>query len=427
MIKQEIKNIEEFIYLDKLSNGLDIYMLPNNKVDNFYCTLSVNFGSVHTEFNCKNKDVKLPNGVAHFLEHLLFNMPDGTSAFDYFSLIGGRANASTSFKNTTYEVDGNSNFEKNLSFLLKYVYTPYFTKEIVEREKGIIIEEIKMIDDNPNSEIFYGLNRNLFVNNNRKNLIAGKISDIKKITLKDIETAYEAFYHPENMFLVITGNFNPKETLNLINKTMKDLNFKKYQNPIIKNKKEPNKVKKEYEEKEMFVDSNKVSLGIKIPKSLFKDLNINNFELSLYLNLIFQSNFDDVSVLREKLINNEIITGCINNSLLDAEDHFIEIISAQTKYPEKLLKEINNKLNNLELTKKDIIRKTNSTISNIILFFDYIYYTNSIIQNQIINEKKCFYNIYDYYKSLNLEMALNILNKIPINNTSTFILKPKSD
>ena len=137
----------------------------------------------------------------------------------------------------------------------------------------------------------------------------------------------------------------------------------------------------------MFVGSNKVSLGIKIPKSLFKDLNINNFELSLYLNLIFQSNFDDVSVLREKIINNEIITGCINNSLLDAGDHFIEIISAQTKYPEKLLKEINNKLNNLELTKKDIIRKTNSTISNIILFFDYIYYTNSIIQNQIINEK----------------------------------------
>ena len=148
MNKVEILGTKESLYIEHLDNGLDIYMQPNDKVKNFYITLNVKYGSIYTNYKFNGEKHNDPKGIAHYLEHLMFNMPD-EDAFDHFAALGSSVNAYTSNEVTCYEVFSNSKFKENLSYLIKMVFTPYFNKELISKEKGIITEEIKMYEDDP--------------------------------------------------------------------------------------------------------------------------------------------------------------------------------------------------------------------------------------------------------------------------------------
>lgn len=426
MNKIVVNGIKENIYYQKLSNGLEIYMLPNNKVKNFYLTLNVKFGSIHTDFKYQKKEYHIPKGTAHFLEHLMFNMPD-RNVFDYYSKLGSNINAFTSYDVTCYEVYSNSKFNENLSYLLKYVNTPFFNKEMVNGEKDIIIEEIKMYEDNPATELLYGLYRNIFVNENHKYLISGTIEDIKKIKLEDIEIAYQAFYHPKNMFLILTGNFNPQESLAIINETMNKIEIPKYIKPEQFKIKEPYKVAAEYTEKDMNVDKPKISLGLKIPKSNFKNLKYPNLELKLYLNIIMRINFGATSLFSEELISNNIITDTINMSLIETNDYFIQAILVSTDYPDYFIKKIKEKFTKLEISEAEISRKVKGSISNLIMLFDDIEAVNGEIQNDILNYGYYISDIYNQYQSLNKEKAMKVINKLHEFKVSISILKSKEN
>ncbi len=163
MNKIEILGAKETLYVEHLDNGLDIYMIPNNKVKNYYVTLNTKFGSIHTDFEYDGKDYSLPNGIAHFLDNLTFNLPD-ENAFEYFSNLGASVNAFTSYDVTCYEVFANSRFKENVEYLIKYVYTPYYTKELVNSEKGVILEEVKMYKDRPGIQVVNSIFDNLYIN-----------------------------------------------------------------------------------------------------------------------------------------------------------------------------------------------------------------------------------------------------------------------
>ena len=156
----KLKGIDEVLYYDECDNGLPIYMWVNDKVNNFYMTLSVKYGSIDTEFKTKDSDeyIKVSDGIAHFLEHVKFNESDTTTAHDYFNTLGSSINAFTTFNFTSYEVFASSEFSKNLNHLLDYVQTPYFTDQLTEKEKGIICEEVKMGKNNPGHKLYYGMN-----------------------------------------------------------------------------------------------------------------------------------------------------------------------------------------------------------------------------------------------------------------------------
>jgi len=425
MNKIKVKKTGETCYYEKLKNGLEIYLLPNNKVKNFYITLSTKFGSIHTDFKIGNQNHSLPKGVAHFLEHILFNMPDGTNAFDYFSAIGSSINAFTSYDVTCYEVYANTKFKENLSYLLEYVYTPYFTKEIVAGEKGIIIEEIKQIKDNPSSELLYGMFRNIFVKDAHQYLISGTIDDIKKITLEDVKLAYDTFYPPENMFLIITGNFNPEEAIAITTETLKDYTFPKYQKPVIKKVKEPFKVTKEYEEITLPVDKEKITIGIKIPKSNFKALKLSDLELKMYLNLIMRINYGNTSQLKEELTSNGIITESISTFLTVTDEYIIQAIISSTEYPEYYIKRIQEVFSHLQIDQQEIDRKIKSSISNLIMSFDEIEVVNNDIQDDIVSYGKYINDIYLYYRRLNYETAKKVIEKLDKYVISITVLKPQ--
>ncbi len=426
MNKIEILGAKETLYKEHLDNGLDIYMVPNNNVKNFYLTLSVKYGSIYNKFKIGTKNYDMPKGIAHYLEHLMFNMPD-RNAFDYFGDLGSPVNAFTSFDTTCYEVFANDKFKENLSYLIKYVYTPYFTKELVNNERGIITEEVKMYEDMPATSLYYDSLKSVLVNDERRFLISGTVEDVKKITLDDIETVYNAFYHPENMFLIITGNFNPEEAVAIVEDAMSNFEFPEYKKPELKSPDEPFKVTSEYSKIKANIDKSKVAISIKYPKSSFKSLKLSDVTLKLYFNLIMLLNFGNTSILKDELTSNGILTDDISFSLLQTEDYFIETIMASTYYPDYFIKRVKDTLDNPVLKEEDLQRKKKLCISNLIMMFDDIEIVNAEIAKDLLDNGEYLNDIYTIYKHLNYDDLIRVSDKMNKYVYSVNILVPEEE
>ena len=229
--KLTISKYNETVYYDKLDNGLEVYMWPQENVSNFYATLSVKYGSIDTDFKIGNKTYQVSKGIAHFLEHVKFNEGPNKTAHDYYNKLGSSINAFTTFGYTSYEVLASSNLKENITHLLDYVETPYFTKELIEKERKIILSEVKMGKNNPYQMLYYTLNNALFHENSRKYYVTGDEEDVKNITLEEINLVYNTFYHPANMFLVVTGNFDPDYLDVVIRENQNTKEFKEYLEP----------------------------------------------------------------------------------------------------------------------------------------------------------------------------------------------------
>ena len=429
MNKINLSGVNEIVYHEVLDNGLNIFMLPNKNVKNYYITFTTKFGACDIEFKSDKQDnyIKVPNGVAHFLEHLTFKMENGMDASDYFASLGCQANAYTSTSETCYEVYGYKNFKEALNYLLEYVQTPYYTKENVEAEKGIICEEIKMRSDNPMVKLHETINKSLFKNNNRKYQIAGTIKDVQNTTLNNILDCYNTFYHPSNMFIVITGNFNPNEASAIIYENQSNKNFGE---PIkIKRKRvsEIDSVVNEYTELEANVELEKASVSLKIPIEDFKDLNLTKEELSIYVSIIINSNFGRSSELREELVSGNIITDGPYITKYFTDEHLIISIMAETEYPKKFISMIKEQIEKLDITEKDLVRKQRVALSNYIVTFDSIDEINGTIVNDIIQYDKLIDNLYDIYVGLNIDTSKKIVKKLITDNISVVVLNKKNE
>lgn len=418
-----LKGCDEKIITETLDNGLQVYMLVNEKVNNFYMTLSVKYGSIDTEYKCKGeKEYKhVHDGVAHFLEHVNFNEGEGITAHDYFNKLGSSINAFTTFDFTLYEVFASSEFESNLNHLLDYVQTPYFTKDLIEKEKGIICEEVKMGKNNPGHKLYYGMNNALFKNDKRKFLVTGEVEDVKATTVEELQDIYDTFYHPQNMYLVITGNFNPYEAIGIIKENQAKKEFPPYRNPVIKEYKEPRDVNEEYKEIEANVEIPKVKICYKMPKQVFGD--IEEKLLNIYLSIILRNNFGSTSYLREELLEKELVVGIGVGREIFKDVVTIEI-NIETKYPSDVIPIVKEKMENLSLTQEDLKRRIRCNIASLINDFDDIEYVNTDIAEQLITYGKVYDDMYDKYKGLKLKEALEIIKNIDLSNSSTVLLVP---
>lgn len=422
----KINKTNETLYYEKLNNGLEVYIVPNKFQKNFYITFTTKFGSINTEFKTSNDKTfkKVPNGIAHYLEHLMFNMEDGT-AFDYFSKLGSSVNAYTTYNLTCYEVYSSTYFKENLNYLLDYVQTPYFTNELVNNERGIITEEIKMYDNNPNTELTYSAFKNIFVNDNRKYLISGSREDIKKITKENLYDCYNTFYNPNNMFIIITGNVNPYEAIGIIENNQ---NKKEFNNVNIMNKEitEPNKINKKYEEIKMNVETNKINISYKIPRKLFKKLNLSNIELNSYISILFNILFGSTSLLQDKLISSKVIQNGININKTFTKDFIIVCITTETDYPDTLIRYVEETINNIKIEEETLNRKLKVYKSNYILHFDDIELVNSNIQDNIIEYGNFINDYMDVYEKMNVKTINDIASSLKNIKRSILIIKPKT-
>lgn len=220
----ESTKIKEKAYFEKLENGLNIIIIPKENTNKKYVIWGTNFGSIDNRFIMpgSNEEVFIPDGVAHFLEHKMFEQPNGTNSLDTLMALGLEANAYTTNDHTAYLFECSSDkFYEGLDELMDYVQSPYFTDENVEKEKGIIGQEIMMYDDDPGFKLYLNTMDCLYHKNAVKLDIAGTIESISKIDPDVLYKCYNTFYHPSNMTLVVCGNFKPEELIEDIKKRLK--------------------------------------------------------------------------------------------------------------------------------------------------------------------------------------------------------------
>lgn len=205
MIVKQYDRLKERVLEHTLSNGLLCRVIPKPGFAKSYAFLAVDYGSMDTDYVLNGIRYASPQGVAHYLEHKMFDMPDG-NVMQQFSQYGGSPNAFTSYDITAYYVECTDHFAENLRILLRYVSTPYFTAQSVEKEQGIIAQEIRMYEDSPDSCVFENLFSAVFAHHPVRNSIAGTVESIAQITDQTLYDCYHAFYTPANMMLCVVGD-----------------------------------------------------------------------------------------------------------------------------------------------------------------------------------------------------------------------------
>ena len=424
MKKTKIDKLKLELYQEKLENGLEIYIIPKNNCNNIYATFSTKYGSNEIEFTPikKKKMKKFPYGIAHFLEHKLFEMEDGTDPFEIYSNNGSDANANTSNDKTTYLFSGPQYFEENLNYLLDYVQTPYFTDKNVEKEKGIIIQEIKMYQDDPYSVLYEKALYNSFIKHPVKIPVIGDIENVKSITKEDLYECYNTFYNPSNMFIVITGNVDPEKTIKLIKENQEKKHFDKEEEIKRKTYEEPNKVDKKSEIIKMDISLPKLALNYKIN---YKDMNLNLRDTLAYLSIIFDINIGATSIENEELKDENIITSNIDFTFTYTDTHVLATIFGETDKIEKLTSKLESQIKNLEITEEEFERKKQNIASSYIFMSDNIFSMNEKLMNNIIKYNEIKIDDIKYTKRLNYKTAKQIIKELDLSNKSIVILQPK--
>lgn len=339
MNKTEYEQINETLYHEVLPNGLTVYLLPKNDYHKTYGLFSTNYGSIDNEFipYGEKEKVKVPDGIAHFLEHKLFEKEDG-DVFQLFGQQGASANAFTSFTKTSYLFSTTDQVEQNLTTLIDFVQAPYFTEETVNKEKGIIGQEIQMYEDDPNWRMFFGILNNLYPTHPLHIDIAGTVESIDKITAQDLYTCYRTFYQPSNMVLFVVGKMEPEKLMKLIRENQEAKNFPPKQE-IVRYFPENTKEIIKQSALEAAITRNKFVLGIKGLDTLPQE----GTELLRYktaINLLFQMILGNTSRNYLAMYNQGIIDDSFGFEFsLDREFHFADF-SGDTDEPEKAAEKI---------------------------------------------------------------------------------------
>ena len=424
MNKIPLNKLDLDLYHEVLNNGLNVYMIPNNKINNVYATYTTAYGSYDSEFIPigQNEYIKVPDGIAHFLEHKMFEQEDGIDPFTFFSKNGADVNAYTSFFGTTYLFSGVDKFKENLEYLLSYVESPYFTDENVEKEKGIILQELKMHKDNPYRAGEIKIIENSFVINPIRIPVIGTEESIKSITKEDLYSCYETFYNPSNMVLVITGNFDVEEAIQTI-KNIEDKRDVRTSNKIIsKTYDEPDNVLKEEDTLNLSVGIPKVFIGIKLNiAKLLKQYDKNI--LLRYLNIYMNIKFGDVSLLQEDLINKDIINTDIGIDKIYTDKHLLYMIFADTDKIDEFIDEVTKSLKDININEEDFIRKKKIFLASNISISDNIYSLNEKVINEYLLNKEVITDCYQIYDKLNYQELIDIIKSLDFSNISKLIIK----
>lgn len=422
MIKIELKGLDKDCYVETLNNGLDVLMIPYEDKANYFMTYATRYGSDINTFvpAGQKKQVTVSNGIAHFLEHKMFAQENGVDPFTFFSKSGTGANASTSNTSTQYICYGTKEFEQNLKFLLEYVNEPYFTDENVNKEIGIIQEEIKMYQDIPECLLENKLHEGLYHIHPHRIDIAGSCEDVQKITKEELYTCYNTFYNPNNMFIIIAGNFNRDNAKNIIHEVL-DKKDNRVESVKIKEYREPKSVLKKDQEISTSIKVPKIGLGYKFSKN---DLGISDdLELDLYLEMISTLLFGSASLFRERVRSRHLMT----NFYFEWEtikNYRSLIIYSETENPDLLIDEVQHELENMNITEADLERIKKVWIANEVKMIDYVDNTVSNIYDDMIRYKRLVDDKIMLIKKINKKTLDSIIKNMNFTNRSKVILLP---
>ena len=302
--------VKEKLYFENLENGMTVMIIPKKNMRKKYMIWGTNYGSNDNVFVVpgEEKETTVPNGVAHFLEHKMFEQENGKNSLDVLTALGVEANAYTTNTHTAYLFECTDNFYEAMDELMDYVQHPYFTDENVEKEKGIIGQEIMMYDDYPDWKVYLNAMKAMYYNNSVKIDIVGTIESISKIDKEILYKCYNTFYNPGNMVMVICGDFEPEKLLEEIKKRLLPSKTEGKIQRIYPE--EPEKIVKEEIEQKIDVSQPIYTIGIKdTPPDFSNKISIVIKEIAIQILLDIM--LSDSSNLYKKLYNEGIVFGGI--------------------------------------------------------------------------------------------------------------------
>ena len=425
MMKHTFSGLGIDVFHEKLDNGLNVYLVPFENRNNYEIHYMTRFGAEINQFVPigEDKKIKIPYGVAHFLEHKMFEQESGEDPFSFYAKSGTDANAFTGNKRTTYTVYGNKNIEENLEYLLNYVNSPYFTDENVEKEKGIIIEEINMYNDEPEGKLFEQCGKSVFKKHPCRVDIGGTEKSVRSITKEVLYKCYNTFYQPSNMYLIITGNFDKEKILKVI-KNNKALNSKISNQPIkvvkVKEPREVNIVRKDLKLNNVYKPKMFVTFKSKIDTIEDEE----SMKRATALDILLYHLFGSSSTFREEMLKRNLMT-FLQSSKEYYDDNMLVELLAETKDPDKLFKEILKTLKTTKITEEDVERIKKVMIAENVYRTDNIMSTMGVISGFIVSYGEPLYNAMDLIKEITLKDVKEARKLIAIDNYALVVGYPK--
>ena len=426
MIK-EYNLIGTNIRKEVLDSGLTIYFIPLKNRSSYHFDYYVKYGSLINNFKLENEKSfkKVPFGIAHFLEHKLFEQADGVDPFEFFAKYGIDCNACTSYNYTNYYIDGTYNAKEGLDFLIKYVNSPYFTDQNVEKEKGIIIEELNMYKDDPLDKLSRASLEGVFKNSEARIDIGGTTSSVKKITKEDLYRCYKAFYRPDNMVLIVSGNYDYDEVMKVIKDNEDLINDKSIFKSIVKRENEPYDINTKY--KEIKVN------GLMIPKMIYtikeslQGLSVEDkfkyiFMVCFLLDTIYRkgSNFY-MDLIKEDKISDL----CASAYTLD--DFLLIELDVESKNPKEIIPLIKKYFDEAKITNVDLERYKKVMIAKEVRKLDSVNGTSYFIKQGYTEYGDVLFNKLDLIRSISLDKVKKVKKEIDFDNLSIVIGNTKSN
>ena len=387
----ENERLGEKYYRMKHKSGLVIDVFPKEGYNSTYAIIGTNFGSLNNHFISNGKEVKVPDGTAHYLEHKLFESEEG-DAFTQYAKTGAMANAYTSFEKTCYLFSCTENFREALEILLNLIQSPYFTPETVAKEQGIIGQEIKMYDDSAEWRVMINLYQAMYHNNPINIDIAGTVETIAEITPEILYECYNAYYNLNNMVMVITGNVSPYEVLEIADSKLKD-------NPDIDTESifpdEPYEVKEKYVEQKLPVAVPMFYLGFK-EKATSEMPNIKELVCT---DILIEAFSGGSSELYRDLLNKKLVNSTFGADYLAGRGYRAVIFEGETHSPSEAAEAICKAVGELKekgISREDFEIARRSVYGSAVSSFDSL----SSTANSLINAEFYGRTIFDYIETV---------------------------
>ncbi len=423
----ENNELNEKVYFKKLDNGLEVYILKKEGFKKKIGMFGTKYGSIDNDFIDINTQerVVVPNGVAHFLEHKLFEK-EGQNALDMFAKKGVSSNAYTSFDHTVYFFETVKDFEECIRMLINLVKVPYFTKENVEKEQGIIGQEISMYDDDPNFVVYFNALRAMYEYHPIRVDIAGTIDSIATIDKDVLYTCYNTFYSLNNMFYIVIGDVDVENTISLIDDELKKYEIKSEKREIKTfEKEEPEEIYKEQIERNMEVYTPQICVGYKLkPESKEETL-----KKTIISEIVDEMYFSKLSSFYKEQYELQILQDNMN-FIFESGKNFshILILGYSTNMPklkDNLFKYIEY-IKNIEVNKEmfDILKK--KKIGNRFLDTDNISGSYRMIIENILT-KNDFYKDIDILESITEKDIKEFLQGLDNKKRVVSIVNSKED
>lgn len=427
MDKIVMSNLDEVIYHETLENGLNIYVYKKKDFAKKGAYFVTNYGSSINEFKPIGEDkiTSFPKGIAHFLEHKLFESEDNEKVFEKFKKYGANVNAYTNHIMTNYYFSTVNNFYECLEELIDFVQKPYFTDQNVEKEKDIINQEINMSDDNINGYMFEEMFDLTLNENPNKYKTIGDKENVSKITKEDLYRCYKTFYNPSNMILVAYGDIDEKKTISLIKDNQSKKKFDKVNEIEIKKYDEDAKVNKEYKETKRNVSKPRVSVcyKLKVPMLTGEE----RLKKLLFIELLLDMKFGSANPFEKNLIKEKIVETGISWTYSYFDDVILIFVQGDTTKKDMLIKKIDDKIKECKFDKElfELDRKVLKT--NLVKTFENPSWVASMIYNNVIKNRKIVNNVYDIYENYKFDYFLKEFKNINFDNKSILYVTKKEN